>query len=79
MELVTKLLMGLAGLTLTLAGSVLLAPVFTLSPASIEAGFGLLASLTVGTLMIVPGWMLLTRVVRRREVAEPNIEAGSPR
>lgn len=79
MELVAKLLMGLFGLTLTLTGSVLVAPVFTLAPTAVEAGLGLITSLVVGTLLMVPGWMLLTRVFQKREEGEESIEAGSPR
>lgn len=76
MDFCLKLLMGTSGLSLTLTGSYMVAPVFILDPAELDesAAIGLAISLAIGLSLLVPGWMLLNKVLTKKHDAGNDLD-----
>ena len=81
MDVCLKLLMGTSGLSLTLTGSYMVAPVFILDPAELDenATIGLATSVAIGLGLLVPGWMLLSKVLNKKHDAGDDLDLMSHR
>jgi len=81
MDVCLKLLMGTSGLSLTLTGSYMVAPVFILDPAELDenATIGLATSVAIGLGLLVPGWMLLNKLLTKKNDAENDLDVMSHR